>query len=86
MAEVLDAGNIWRKIKPEVQEMLVYIFNSQVHGEQPPVMLMAPREAYELVDYLIMLGVCYIPTPGGRLVLTYMGRLLVQTCADVKGL
>jgi hypothetical protein len=86
MAEVLDANNIWRKMTPAMQEILVNLFNHQTHGVPLPQLMLPTWQAYEIRDYLLFMGICYIPSADGRLVLTYLGRLLVQTCADVKGL
>lgn len=86
MEQTFDAQAIWDKIDEETQAILVQIFNNQVHGQQLPVLMMAVDRVFLIRDYLLMLGICWIPSTNGQLRLTYMGRLLVQTCADVEGL
>lgn len=67
--QTLDAGHIWRQIPTDYQDYLI----AQYKGD-PQLPSNLAEEFYEYTDLMGITNECH---------LTYMGKLLIQTCADV---
>lgn len=92
--QTLDAGHIWAKLDDQDHEVLVNLYNHQMNGTPLPHVQVTYEYAMEFRERhgklgTVYVGPSYIDPMSNRIAyppmeLTYMGRLLVQTCADVE--